>query len=96
MAGNIALVAEALVFLQAQDVAMPAAVSVLQGGLAGSTVLTRKAAPTLAGDFTPGFRIELHDKDLAIFGAAAREDRRGDAARQLCSRSSPGAALRAG
>ena len=73
VAGNIALVAEALVFLQAQGVDVAAAVAVLQGGLAGSTVLTRKASSMLAGDFTPGFRIELHDKDLAIFTAAARE-----------------------
>ena len=73
VAGNIALVAEALVFLQAQGVDVGAAVAVLQGGLAGSTVLSRKAGPMLAGDFTPGFRIELHDKDLAIFAAAARE-----------------------
>jgi 2-hydroxy-3-oxopropionate reductase len=72
VAGNIALVAEALVFLQAQGVDVDAAVEVLQGGLAGSAVLTRKAGPMLAGDFTPGFRIELHDKDLAIFTAAAR------------------------
>jgi 2-hydroxy-3-oxopropionate reductase len=73
VAGNIALVAEALVFLQAQGVDIGAAVAVLQGGLAGSTVLTRKASSMLAGDFRPGFRIELHDKDLAIFTAAARE-----------------------
>jgi len=73
VAGNIALVAEALVFLQSQDVDVPAAVTVLGGGLAGSTVLNRKAGSMLAGDFTPGFRIELHDKDLAIFTASARE-----------------------
>jgi 2-hydroxy-3-oxopropionate reductase len=73
VAGNIALVAEALVFLRSQDVDIEAALKVLQGGLAGSTVLARKSASMLAGDFTPGFRIELHDKDLAIFGAAARE-----------------------
>jgi 2-hydroxy-3-oxopropionate reductase len=73
VAGNIELVAEALVFLQAQGVDMKAAVAVLQGGLAGSTVLTRKAASMLAGDFSPGFRIELHDKDLAIFTSAARD-----------------------
>ena len=72
VAGNIALVAEALVFLQAQDVDVEAAVAVLRGGLAGSTVLDRKAATMLAGDFTPGFRVELHDKDLGIFTAAAR------------------------
>jgi 2-hydroxy-3-oxopropionate reductase len=73
VAGNIALVAEALIFLQGQGVDAEAAVAVLQGGLAGSTVLARKASSMLAGDFTPGFRIELHDKDLAIFTAAARE-----------------------
>ena len=73
VAGNIALVAEALVFLQAQGVDVDAAVAVLQGGLAGSTVLARKAGPMLSGDFTPGFRIELHDKDLGIFTAAARD-----------------------
>ena len=73
VAGNIALVAEALVFLQAQGVDVEAAVEVLRGGLAGSTVLDRKAATMLAGDFAPGFRIELHDKDLAIFTASARE-----------------------
>src|ERR1700683_1552573 len=44
VAGNIALVAEALVFLQSQDVDTQAAIAVLQGGLAGSTVLARKSA----------------------------------------------------
>ncbi len=73
VAGNIALVAEALVFLQAQGVDVEAAVEVLRGGLAGSTVLDRKASSMLAGDFAPGFRIELHDKDLAIFTSSARE-----------------------
>jgi 2-hydroxy-3-oxopropionate reductase len=75
VAGNIALVAEALVFLEAQGVDVAAAVAVLAAGLAGSTVLTRKASSMLAGDFTAGFRVELHDKDLAIFTAAAREAR---------------------
>jgi 2-hydroxy-3-oxopropionate reductase len=75
VAGNIAVVAEALVFLQAQGVDVAAAVAALAAGLAGSTVLTRKAASMLAGDFTAGFRVELHDKDLAIFTAAAREAR---------------------
>jgi 2-hydroxy-3-oxopropionate reductase len=73
VAGNIALVAEALTFLQAQDVDIEAAVGVLQGGLAGSTVLARKSQSMLAGNFAPGFRIELHDKDLGIFTASARE-----------------------
>jgi len=46
---------------------------VLGGGLAGSTVLERKGAAMLARNFKPGFRIELHHKDLGIVTAAARE-----------------------
>ena len=73
VAGNIELVAEALVFLQAYGVDTDAAVKVLGGGLAGSTVLNRKAAGMLAGEFAPGFRIDLHHKDMGIVTAAARE-----------------------
>jgi 2-hydroxy-3-oxopropionate reductase len=73
VAGNIQLVAEALVFLEAHGVDTDAATRVLAGGLAGSTVLDRKAAGMRARDFTPGFRLELHHKDLGIVTAAARE-----------------------
>jgi 2-hydroxy-3-oxopropionate reductase len=73
VAGNIELVAEALVFLRSYGVDTEAAVKVLAGGLAGSTVLDRKAPGMLAGRFEPGFRIELHHKDLGILTAAARE-----------------------
>jgi len=37
----------------------------IRGGLAGSTVLEAKAPMLLSGNFKPGFRIELHIKDLA-------------------------------
>ncbi len=73
VAGTMELVAEALVFLEAHEVDLSAAVSVLSGGLAGSTVLTRKAETMLARNFDPGFRVALHDKDLGIVTAAARE-----------------------
>ncbi|HEU5027309.1 MAG TPA: 2-hydroxy-3-oxopropionate reductase [Spirillospora sp.] len=73
VAGNIQLVAEALVFLEAHGVDTGAAVEVLSGGLAGSTVLDRKAAGMRAREFAPGFRVELHDKDLRIMQAAARD-----------------------
>lgn len=73
VAGTIELVAEALVFLDAHGVETEAAVKVLSGGLAGSTVLDRKATGMLARDFTPGFRIDLHHKDMGIILAAARE-----------------------
>jgi 2-hydroxy-3-oxopropionate reductase len=73
VAGNIELVAEAIVFLEAYGVDMEAAVAVLGGGLAGSTVLARKGASMLASEFTPGFRLQLHHKDLGIVQSAARE-----------------------
>jgi 2-hydroxy-3-oxopropionate reductase len=75
VAGNIELLAEALVFLEAQHVDTEAAISVLEGGLAGSTVMTRKARTMVARQFAPGFRIALHDKDLGIFTRAARSAR---------------------
>lgn len=71
--GTLQLVAEALVFLDAHGVDRSRAVSVLAGGLAGSAVLDRKAPAMLAHDFTPGFRVDLHHKDLGIATAAARE-----------------------
>lgn len=73
VAGGIQLVAEAMVFLQAQGVDREAALRVLQGGLAGSTVLDRKGPSMLARDFAPGFRIDLHHKDLGIYTSSARE-----------------------
>jgi 2-hydroxy-3-oxopropionate reductase len=73
VAGNIQLVAEALVFLEAQGVDTESATTVLAGGLAGSAVLDRKAAGMRAREFAPGFRIDLHHKDLGIVTAAARE-----------------------
>lgn len=73
VAGNIELLAEALTFVAAYGVDMAAAVKVLGGGLAGSAVLDQKAPKMLARDFGPGFRIELHHKDMGIVTSAARE-----------------------
>ena len=73
VAGTIELVAEAIVFLEAHGVDTEAAVRVLAGGLAGNAILDRKAAGMLARNFAPGFRLELHHKDLGIVQAAARE-----------------------
>jgi 2-hydroxy-3-oxopropionate reductase len=72
VAGNYELVAEAIVFLRAFGVDTEAALKVLAGGLAGSTVLDRKGASMLAGNFQPGFRVDLHHKDMGIIVDAAR------------------------
>ncbi|MBC3190620.1 2-hydroxy-3-oxopropionate reductase [Pseudonocardia sp. C8] len=72
VAGTIELVAEALVFLEAYDVDTTAAIEVLAGGLAGNRILDRKANSMAAREFTPGFRVDLHHKDLGIVTSAAR------------------------
>ncbi|WP_033341893.1 NAD(P)-dependent oxidoreductase [Catenuloplanes japonicus] len=73
VAGVIELVAEAIVFLEAYGVDTDAAVRVLAGGLAGNRILDRKAAGMLARSFVPGFRVDLHHKDLGNLTAAARD-----------------------
>jgi len=73
VAGTLELVAESIVFLEAYGVDTSAAVEVLAGGMAGSAVLDRKAAAMLERRFDPGFRVELHHKDLGIVTSAARE-----------------------
>ena len=73
VAGNIELLAEAVVFLEAYGVDLEAALTVLGGGLAGSKVLDQKGGAMLSRTFQPGFRVELHHKDLGIVTTAARE-----------------------
>lgn len=73
VAANIQAVAEALVFLEAYGVDTEAAMDVLGGGLAGSAVLNQKRGNMLSRSFDPGFRIDLHHKDLGIVSSAARE-----------------------
>ncbi|MFG2595422.1 2-hydroxy-3-oxopropionate reductase [Streptomyces sp. NPDC048462] len=72
VAVNIQACAEAVVFLEKSGVDLAAALDVLNGGLAGSTVLTRKKNNFLNRDFAPGFRIDLHHKDMGIVTDAAR------------------------
>jgi 2-hydroxy-3-oxopropionate reductase len=73
VAGNIQLLAEAVAFVEAYGVDTQAALKVLGGGLAGSKVLDQKGGNMLGRTFQPGFRIELHHKDLGIVTSAARE-----------------------
>lgn len=64
VAVNIAAVSEALT-LAVKNGADPELVyQAIRGGLAGSAVLDAKAPMMMAHDFKPGFRIELHIKDL--------------------------------
>jgi 2-hydroxy-3-oxopropionate reductase len=70
---NIEVLAEAVVFLEAYGVDLEAALDVLGGGLAGSKVLEQKRENMSHRSFTPGFRIDLHHKDMGIVTSAARE-----------------------
>ncbi|MEE1764556.1 2-hydroxy-3-oxopropionate reductase [Streptomyces sp. SP18BB07] len=72
VAVNIQACAEAVVFLEKSGVDLKAALDVLNGGLAGSTVLTRKKDNFLNRHFEPGFRVDLHHKDMGIVTDAAR------------------------
>ena len=64
VAVNIAAVAEALTFVKKAGTDPELVYQAIRGGLAGSTVMDAKAPMMLAGNFKPGFRVELHIKDL--------------------------------
>ena len=62
---NIAAMSEAMVLATKAGVDPKNVFEAIRGGLAGSTVLDAKMPLALKGNFNPGFRIELHIKDLA-------------------------------
>lgn len=61
---NIAAMGEAMVLATKAGVDPEKVYQAIRGGLAGSTVLDAKVPLALDGNFRPGFRIELHIKDL--------------------------------
>jgi len=61
---NIAAMSEALVLAKKAGVNPEKVFNAIKGGLAGSTVMNAKGPMILEGNFKPGFRIELHIKDL--------------------------------
>ncbi len=64
VAGNIAVLAEALTLAKKAGVDPETVFQAIKGGLAGSTVMNAKAPMMIEGNFKPGFRIDLHIKDL--------------------------------
>ena len=62
---NIAAVAEAFTLVKKAGVDPHLVFEAIKGGLAGSTVLNAKAPMMMDGSFKPGFKIDLHIKDLA-------------------------------
>ena len=61
---NIAAVSEALVLAAKSGVDPEKVYKAIRGGLAGSTVMDAKAPMMMERRFDPGFRIDLHVKDL--------------------------------
>jgi 2-hydroxy-3-oxopropionate reductase len=61
---NIAAMSEAYVLAAKAGVDPERVFNAIRGGLAGSAVLEAKTPMVLTGNFKPGFRIELHTKDL--------------------------------
>ncbi len=70
---TIEAVSEALVLGSKGGVAPEKILDVLGGGLAGNKVMEVKREKFLSHTFDPGFRSELHHKDLRIALAAGRE-----------------------
>src|ERR687890_2391649 len=70
---TIEAVSEALVLGSKAGVSPEKILDVLGGGLAGNKVMEVKREKMLEHSFGPGFRIELHHKDLGIALAAGRE-----------------------
>ena len=62
---NIAALSEAMVLATKAGVDPELVFNAIRGGLAGSTVMEAKAPMIMAGNFKPGFKIDLHIKDLA-------------------------------
>ena len=64
VAVNIAAVAEAFTLAKKAGVDPQLVFEAIKGGLAGSTVMNAKAPMMIDGNFKPGFKIDLHIKDL--------------------------------
>ncbi len=61
---NISALSEGLLFAKKAGTDPRKVFEAIKGGLAGSTVMNAKAPMMLDGNFKPGFRIDLHIKDL--------------------------------
>ncbi|HKL57083.1 MAG TPA: 2-hydroxy-3-oxopropionate reductase [Sphaerochaeta sp.] len=62
---NIAAVSEAFTLVKKAGVDPHLVFDAIKGGLAGSTVMNAKAPMMMDSNFKPGFKIDLHIKDLA-------------------------------
>ncbi len=64
VAANIEAIGEAFVLAQKAGIEPELVFQAIRGGLAGSNALEAKAPMIMERNFSPGFRIRLHQKDL--------------------------------
>jgi 2-hydroxy-3-oxopropionate reductase len=72
VAVNLTALAEALTLAAKAGLDIELTLKALGGGLAGSRCLDQKTPNYLAHEFKPGFKIDLHYKDLGLIADAAR------------------------
>src|SRR5262249_17624587 len=72
VAVNLTALPEALTLATTAGLDLELTLKALGGGLAGSRCLDQKTPNYLAHDFKPGFKIDLHYKDLGLIMDAAR------------------------
>jgi len=73
VAGNLTALAEALTLGKKAGLDRELLLTALAGGLAGSKCLEQKRPNYLANTYNPGFKIDLHYKDLGLIMESARE-----------------------
>jgi 2-hydroxy-3-oxopropionate reductase len=72
VAVNLTALAEALTLGKKAGLDRELLLTALAGGLAGSKCLDQKKANYVAGTYNPGFKIDLHFKDLGLIMESAR------------------------
>ncbi len=72
VAVNLTALGEALTLAKKAGLDREQTLTALGGGLAGSRCLEQKKANYVAGTYNPGFKIDLHYKDLGLIMDAAR------------------------
>jgi 2-hydroxy-3-oxopropionate reductase len=72
VAMNLTALGEALTLARKAGLDRELTLKALAGGLAGSRALDQKAPNYVAGSYRPGFKVDLHYKDLGLIMEAAR------------------------
>jgi 2-hydroxy-3-oxopropionate reductase len=73
VAVNLTALAEALTLARKAGLDRDLTLTALAGGLAGSKCLEQKRGNYVSGSYKPGFKIDLHYKDLGLIMESARE-----------------------